>query len=279
MDMDLFEKIVADYASIGGGYLGLSSMQSDLFSDKMLFDRLDFLQEFDNIVPYTTTFVAGAAKYTDEQLLKFLTQVKYIQVSLGGVDKDSYKSMYGINAFDTVKQQLDRIARLIGEEKLDTLIGLYFRTANKEAIEKSEFVRDLPKCFYISEIRDTFFTWNGIIEASDLPDGATLSPLDNTGKKVDCSVSWASLSSNVDGTVVGCGCVDWNSKHVVGDLKTHSITEIWNSEAAKSFRAGFSEGKIPEICKECSLYTPLDKAFSRPALANYQPTDGVYYLV
>lgn len=277
MDMSLFMKICDDYSEIGGGYLGMSSMQSDLFSDKMLLERLDYLDRFTNIKPYTTTFLVGAAKFSDEQLLTFLKSMKSIEISFGGYDKDSYKIMYGINAFEAAKQQLDRIALLIQEHNINVRVSIYIRTNDKVATINSEFIKSLPSCFSVTSVKDKFFSWGGIIKSSDLPDGAKLNTSYNTGKSIDCAVPWASLSVNVDGKVVGCGCVDWNAKHVIGDLKSESIQEVWQGAAAQDFRRGFSRGKIPELCVECDFYSRVDHAFSRPELENYKPTDSFYY--
>jgi len=275
--MDLFLNICEDYNAIGGGYLGLSSMQSDVFSDKLLFERLDHLERFPDIRPYTTTFLVGAAKFSDEQLLKFLKSMKTLQISFGGFDKDSYKIMYGINGYEIARQQLDRIGRLIKENRLGLEPYIFIRTPDKAAAENSDFVKTLPSCFYVANINDQFFSWGGLIGESDLPQGARLVRADNSDKRVDCSIPWASLSVNVDGTVVGCGCVDWNSKHLIGDLKVQSIEEVWQGAPAREFRRAFSSGKVPDLCMDCDYYMRVDHAFSRPEQQNWKPTDSLYW--
>jgi hypothetical protein len=66
---------------------------------------------------------------------------------------------------------------------------------------------------------------------------------------------------------------------VVGNVFTHSIAEVWNSKSAKAFRTAFSSGAVPALCRNCALYHPIDSGFGRKSLRNYEPTDGLYYVV
>jgi radical SAM protein with 4Fe4S-binding SPASM domain len=275
-------RLAADYYVAGGGALGLSSMQSDVFSDKLLLRRLKHLKdgyaEPKRFFVYTTTYLVGAAKYSDEDLEAVLRRIDYLQISLGGTDRDSYRKMYGVNAFDTVRTQLLRIKRIVNEKDINIRLSLMFRTQHPELTLDSGLVKELSDTFDVAENRNTFFSWGGIIEQSDLPEGAQLSVVDNTKMRTDCAVASASMSIGVDGTVVGCGCVDWNAKHVVGNAVTDKWTEVWKSEKAVAFREAFSRGNVPDLCKDCSLYVPIDEAFSRDSMRDYRPSRGLWYL-
>jgi radical SAM protein with 4Fe4S-binding SPASM domain len=85
------------------------------------------------------------------------------------------------------------------------------------------------------------------------------------------------LANNGYGSVVGCGCVDWNSKHVVGNVQNTSLKQVWQSQNALEFRTAFSNNNVPNLCKDCSLYISVDHAFSRLPLKNYDPKNGLYY--
>jgi len=279
MDMDLFRKVVDDYVAIGGGAMGICSMQSDVFSDDLLVERVAYLERYDGkLYVYSTTNLIGASKLSDDDLERVLRRLDLLQISLGGTNKADYRQMYGINAFDVVKAQLKRVAGIVRAKGLKVKLGLYFRTAHAAGVAGSDLVKELGDDFAILENRDAFFSWGGIIGAQDLPEGAKLLTVDNRNARVDCAVSSASLSVSVDGSVVGCGCVDWNSQHVVGNVSDHTITEVWTSKPFADFRAAFSSGHIPDLCKDCSLYSPIDDAFAQPALDHYTVTDGLYYL-
>lgn len=67
-----------------------------------------------------------------------------------------------------------------------------------------------------------------------------------------CWKMWQSCVVTWDGKVVPC-CFDKDAKHVMGDLKTSTMEEIWLSEPYQSFRKSIltSRSQI-EICKNCS---------------------------
>lgn len=278
MSMTLFQKICDEYASLGGGAFGISSMQSDLFSDSELLSRIQYLQKYkDMIYLYATTYLVGASKLNDVEMEFLLRSFDYLQVSLGGTDKASYRRMYGINGYDAVRNQLLRIKKIVDQKDIDIKLALYFRTEHPEEIPTSDLIKELGSTFCTTEVRNEFFSWGGIISQADLPEGARLVVADNSLQQADCAVASATMSINVDGSVVGCGCVDWNAKHVVGNVQVDSVKQVWQSKKALEFRRAFSTYNMPDLCKDCSLYISVDDAFSRVALRNYEPKDGLYY--
>jgi radical SAM protein with 4Fe4S-binding SPASM domain len=278
MDMDLFEKICADYYNIGGGAVGICSMQADIFSDDLLLERLKVLNKYrDKFKIYTVTMLAGASKLSDMEIINMFKLFSAIDISLGGWSKESYKSLYGIDAFDTVIGQLFRLAELKKKNRLSTQLGLQFRTNEIVKTTQSQLFAQLEESYTVKEILSNFSSWGGFIEQSDLPPGATLITSENTCCSVDCVVPWSVFSVNTDGLVTGCGCVDWEMKHPIGNMRYQGIKEIWNSIAAKQFRSSFSNKNIPEICRSCAVYTDIEHAFGRLVLVAYKPMYGNYY--
>lgn len=278
MSMELFGKICKDYYFIGGGVIGISSMQSDIFSDDLLLKRLELLKKYkDKFYLYTTTNIVSSAKLNDNEIKEILETFNYLEVSIGGVEENEYKIMYGIDAFNIVKSQLCRCSRIIKENNLNIEIELAIRTYQMDKIINSQEYKELELLFPIHQIKDTFFSWYGTITQDELPVGAKIQKLSNLAKTKDCVVPFATLNFNVDGKVVGCGCIDWEAKHIVGDINEQTISQIWNNKLCKKFRFGFSTKNIPDLCKECALYLQKDFCFSNPILKKYKLTDGLYY--
>lgn len=278
MSQALFESLCAQYRDMGGGALGLSSMQADIFSDPLLSERLEVLRSYGDVFrPYTTTNLFGAARKSDAELIDLLCCLDYMEVSIGGLSSTEYKSMYGIDGFDTVLEQLKRLAALRQESGATTELALMIRTTDPLAISRSPVLEELRPHYRINEIRSDFFSWGGLITTADLPFGATVASPNQSRQRLDCVMPWSTLSVAADGIVVGCGCVDWERRHVIGDAARQSLNEIWTSVAAGEFRTCFSRGKVPGLCSDCSLYSERDVAFSQVALATYTPQDGLYY--
>lgn len=276
--MGLFEKICEDYYALGGGPVGVSAMQSDIFSDNLLMERLALLRKFkDRFILHTSTMLTGAAKLSDRELIGFLETFDCLDISIGGLSKEDYSLMYGINAFDTVIAQLFRIEEIVSRNNLTGKLALNFRTNDPGKISGNELLTRLGQTYIIQEIRHEFFSWGGMITQADLPAGTSLLKADNSTIRKDCVVPWATLCVTVDGSVVGCGCVDWEARHVIGDLKRQTIKEIWSGRQNEEFRTSFSRQKIPDLCRDCSLYTNIEHAFGRIGLINYTPQDGCYH--
>lgn len=279
MDNRLFENIVNQYYHMGGGALGLSSMQSDLFSDPLLIERVKILKKYKKrLWIYTTTPLISCKKYSDKELIYILGLFDCLQISIEGHDRESYQTMGGVDGFSVLKEQLERVKRIAEDNSLAIRVDLCFRTYQKEELLKSDFYKELEDIFNIYNVKDRFFSWFGSIKREDIPKGAKVIKARNDNKIINCAIPNTSLAVMANGKVVGCGCIDWLSKYVIGDCNKNTLEEIWRGNKANKFKNAFKNGKIPSICKECAAYVPLDTLKSQKYM-KYKPTDGLYYLV
>lgn len=76
-------------------------------------------------------------------------------------------------------------------------------------------------------------------------------------KDVICAIPWMHLNLEPDGKVIPC-CLTSHHKYFVGDLKTDTIEEIWNSEKMKQLRLEMLQGKEPSICATCFNKEKID---------------------
>ena len=69
-----------------------------------------------------------------------------------------------------------------------------------------------------------------------------------------CQWLWRTMVINWDGSVAPCGFVD-DPCQDFGDLKTHTVQEIWNNELFQRARAAFSGGSASGLpCAVCGTY-------------------------
>ena len=67
-----------------------------------------------------------------------------------------------------------------------------------------------------------------------------------------CWKLWHSCVITWDGKVVPC-CFDKDAQHQLGNLKTHTFSQIWNNDLYKDFRVKLVKGrKEIDICTNCS---------------------------
>lgn len=280
MDNQFFEKIVKQFCDMGGGTIGLGSMQSDFLSDPLLIERIKVIKKYKKkLWLYSTTPLLSCKKYSDQELIYILHSFDYLVISAAGYDKGSYEKMAGIDGFDIFKEQLKRVKRIIEKNRLSVKVEIAFRVYNKRELLKSRFYKEVKSMFYINDIKDTYFSWFGTINNEDLPRGAKLELRYNKKKKENCVVPNATLAVQANGKVVGCGCIDWLEKYVIGDCNENTLQEIWTSSKAIKFRNAFKLGKLPSICQECGLYSSMNTCLSNWRLLQYNSLNGVYYLV
>lgn len=65
-----------------------------------------------------------------------------------------------------------------------------------------------------------------------------------------CPVPWMHLAFEPNGDAIPC-CLTSPHDYVVGDLKTQTIEEIWNSDNMKTLRKQMINGEEPKICSTC----------------------------
>jgi radical SAM protein with 4Fe4S-binding SPASM domain len=68
--------------------------------------------------------------------------------------------------------------------------------------------------------------------------------------KTICAIPWMHLNFEPNGKVVPC-CLTSHHNVFAGDLNTHTIEEIWNSDNMKSLRKQMINGERPKICDTC----------------------------
>jgi MoaA/NifB/PqqE/SkfB family radical SAM enzyme len=74
--------------------------------------------------------------------------------------------------------------------------------------------------------------------------------------RFQCTWPWEMLVMLCDGRIV-CGCADPYAKRVLGDARTHTIEEIWNSDKMRTLRQEMNAAGS-EFCGDCPLKRPLE---------------------
>jgi len=74
-----------------------------------------------------------------------------------------------------------------------------------------------------------------------------------SARKHPCKLMWQSMVVAWDGKVVPC-CYDYDTKMVMGDLKTQTVEEIWNGPAYVALRQAEVEGRNGSaLCANCTI--------------------------
>ena len=66
-----------------------------------------------------------------------------------------------------------------------------------------------------------------------------------------CKRLWSGCVITTSGDVLPC-CYDKDHRHTLGNITTHTLTEIFHSNKANTLRKHILKGHLPEMCKNCN---------------------------
>lgn len=274
MDFALYEKIIADLATMGGQLVNLHLYgDGEPFLNPRLFDMIRLAADHgvaENIV-VTTNGTALTARNAEKLLASGLT---HLRLSVYGTDPDFHREITGSpHAPERIRENLRGLRELRDHAGLATPV-IY---AKMIRTSQTEGQIDTFRQWYAGvadEVNvENPINWNGygghdLVGALDPEHACNLSAVqgwhaeagrDNRHKKV-CTTPFLSLNVKADGQVVIC-IVDWNKGSAVGDMTRESLGEIWHGERLRAFRRMHIEGRRAEnpSCRNCMvLYNSPD---------------------
>lgn len=256
MPLNTFEKIISEYSSAGGGALSLTPVMGDPLLDPHLIERYKIIERFENInqISFTTNGIAFH-KLSDEDVKYILSRTFIIQFSIGGLDKEIYKSLYQVDKLKEVLNAVKRILNLKKEINSQTHITLAFRTNNPN-FEK-DYAKELQEWKDKGTVVSHMCTYNnygGEIEGKNIKIKADWVP----SKKMTCALPLLHAHMYSNGKITNCGCVDANGDGlIIGDSKYSTFKETWHGQKRQGILDSFPKGKLSPLCQKCNAYRPF----------------------
>lgn len=280
MSLELFEKICREYVQMGGGYLGFSPLMSEPLVDPLLLTRVRYIRErCPEIKLYIYTNGIGFSSYSDADLRFLLESFDVLNISLSILDREDYRSLFGVDKAEEIGETLARIRRLTSREERSRKLFLHVRTAKKRETLESRAYRDLVDSgFNCRDVTNTFSDWGGIVRQEDLPPGSELFVPEQPPWSGPCIVPIVSQTVLPNGEVLACGCFDARGRHVMGNAETQTLEQIWTGESYRLFRLSFQENSCPRICRSCIMYCPCDSLISLPCFVRFDPARDNFWL-
>jgi radical SAM protein with 4Fe4S-binding SPASM domain len=249
---DLFDKIIGD----AGNYL----LNINLYFQGEPMLHPSFFSFTDKIrnIPVTVS-TNGHFLSADNSKALALSGIRKLIVSLDGMDQATY-SAYRINGdFETV---------VAGIRNLSAAISKYGSSLRLEI----QFLVNLQNESHIQAARKFASEVNAklILKSMQVLDESraegwlpTIEKFrryrNENGKFIHkgriqnrCLRLWLNPVVTWDGKVIPC-CFDKNADHILGDINTHSLSEIWYGEKANKFRQSLLDDRSKiDICTNCT---------------------------
>jgi len=235
MAMDLYRKIVDECATLGITHVRVHNY-GEPFLDRQLVEKVRYAKERGIA---EVGMISNGSLITEEIARGMIEAgLDAINISVDAAGKDVFERTRIYLDYDTVVANIRTLVRLRSElgRKHPKLILSFVRQNN--SADEQAFIAEWSRVADKIHITD-LHNWAGTL---------------NTQSDVQfpCYRLWLTFTVLWDGRVSLC-CADFDGRNILGDLRTSSIAEIWNSPAYRAVRRQQLEHGGPEICRTCDL--------------------------
>lgn len=256
---ELFKQAIHQYAEAGGGILSLTPIVGDPLVDRSLVDRIKFakqIKQIGYILLYTN--LIGLEDFDIKDLLR--SGLDSINVSTCVASKEMYASMFGVDRYDSVVQNLETLLRA-NRRLNDRLKVTVHAKADKpyDQTTSSPTYRRIVKRYgrEACHIDYQYDNWTGLINEDDLPRHHTFAYVRDISEP--CSELYNGIIVFFNGDVGICARRDLEATLVIGNIHESSLEDIWRGEKLQTIRNQWMKDNIPTICRRCCCYTPLSR--------------------
>ena len=235
MDFDLFAKIVDECAALGITHVRVHNY-GEPFLDKQLVEKVRYAKSKGI---KEVGMISNGSLITEEIAAGMIDAgLDAINISVDAAGKEVFERTRLNLEYDTVINNIRTLARLRKERgRTHPKLILSFVRQDNSADEQA-FIDEWSKVADKVHITD-LHNWAGTLNAkSDV--------------QYPCYRLWLTFTVLWDGRVSLC-CADFDGRNVLGDLRTSTIQEIWNSPLYRAARRQHLETGGPEICRSCDL--------------------------
>jgi sulfatase maturation enzyme AslB (radical SAM superfamily) len=235
MDMDLFTKIVDECAELGITHVRVHNY-GEPFLDKQLVEKVRYAKQRGI---KEVGMISNGSLITEELAQGMIDAgLDAINISVDASGKEVFEHTRLNLDYDTVIGNIRTLARLRNASgKTHPKLILSFVRQHDSADERA-FIdewRTVADKIHITDLHN----WAGTLNAT-------------SDVHFPCYRLWLTFTVLWDGRVSLC-CADFDGRNVLGDLRTSTIQQVWNSPAYRSVRRQHLESGGPEICRSCDL--------------------------
>jgi radical SAM protein with 4Fe4S-binding SPASM domain len=235
MEMDLFEKIVDECAALGITHVRVHNY-GEPFLDRELVDKVRYAKS-KGIAE--VGMISNGSLITEEIARGMIDAgLDAINISVDAAGKEVFERTRLNLSYDDVIGNVETLLRLRAESgRRHPKLILSFVRQDNSADEQAFIARWGARAdkIHVTDLHN----WAGTLhQHSDV--------------RFPCYRLWLTFTVLWDGRVSLC-CADFDGRNVLGDLRTSTIAQIWNSPAYRDVRRQQLETGGPEICRSCDL--------------------------
>jgi radical SAM protein with 4Fe4S-binding SPASM domain len=235
MEMDLFQKVVDECAALGITHVRVHNY-GEPFLDKQLVEKVRYAK---GRGIREVGMISNGSLITEELAQGMIDAgLDAINISVDASGKEVFESTRLNLDYDVVIRNVETLVRLrnAAGKRRPKLILSFVRQNN--SVDEQQFIEHWRKVADKIHITD-LHNWAGTLNAT-------------SDVNFPCYRMWQTFTVLWDGRVSLC-CADFDGRHILGDLRTQTIAQVWNGPAYLEVRRQHLESGGPEICRSCDL--------------------------
>lgn len=264
MKFELFKDITNQCLNLGYKNFGLTPVTGDIFMDKNISEKLNYLETLNKLNGYYfyTNFIAITESKIDK--LFELSKLMSLGLSIYGHDEETFIN-FSKGTKDSYKILLRNLRYLNNKLKNNLYsfkIDLTQRTNRNFNLEESNsdlsiLIKELRSNINVEyEKNHSFTNWGGLVKEEHISDLNIKFQSELIKKTGSCSLIYSRLSIGSNGVVNACACRDANFTLKIGDIKKNSLKNIisYKNPKYKELIKRQEKNDFPEVCSKCDFY-------------------------
>jgi MoaA/NifB/PqqE/SkfB family radical SAM enzyme len=235
MDMALFTKIVDECVELGIEHVRMHNY-GEPFVDRALVEKVRYAKQ--KGVPQVG-MISNGSLITEAAARGMIDAgLDAINISVDASGKETFeKTRVGLK-YDKVIANVERLLALreaAGATRPKLILSFVRQNNSEDERAFIEHWRPRADKIHITDLHN----WAGTLnQRSDV--------------NYPCYRPWLTFTTLWDGRVSLC-CADFDGRTILGDLRTSTIRDVWNSDAYRAVRRQHLESGGPDICRSCDL--------------------------
>jgi MoaA/NifB/PqqE/SkfB family radical SAM enzyme len=235
MDMDLFYKVVDECVALGITHVRVHNY-GEPFLDRQLVEKVRYAKQ--KGVPQVGMISNGSLITEAAARGMIEAGLDAINISVDASGKEVFERTRVGLKYDKVIANVERLLALrdaAGKRRPKLILSFVRQNNDEDEHAFIEHWRARADKIHVTDLHN----WAGTLnQKSDV--------------NYPCYRPWLTLTALWDGRVSLC-CADFDGRTILGDLRTHTIKEIWNSDAYRAVRREHLDSGGPAICQSCDL--------------------------
>jgi len=282
---EFFSDCVDQALDMGLARYHLTPCTGDVFMDKGLFRKLEYLEKNPRVESYDffTNFTIPAEDEIDQLL--GLSKLKSMKISVYGHDLESFVAITKSTEKVYRRFLANLEALLARRSSVRFRLALGLRTTGSGGIRGPSDLQQLMERFdeagYRVNMKRVFNNWGGSITSADV-EGLDIEVTDtrSTYKMGACTLLFTGVQVMATGIVNGCACRDVDATLRIGDLHEAPLSKVLSLQNPAYVRLIQEQqaGQFRPVCEGCDFYKSIYRTTAQARKRGRSPHRLAEYL-